>query len=86
MASGAEPAAAGGAGRTPSSRRRSALSAVFVLVAVVAFGWALAGQWSQVADRLADQRPLVLAGSLVLALVGALALLADLIVRSRSEV
>jgi glycosyltransferase 2 family protein len=46
------------------------LSAVFLLLVVVAFGWALAGQWSQVADRLADQRPVVLAGSLVLALAG----------------
>jgi glycosyltransferase 2 family protein len=66
----AEPAATGVAGRTPSSWRRSVLSAAFLLLAVAAFGWALAGQWSQVGDRLADQRPLVLAGSLVLALVG----------------
>lgn len=70
MVPGADLAAAGETGRTPSSWRRSALSAVFVLVAVAAFAGALAGQWSQVADRLADQRPLVLAGSLVLALVG----------------
>lgn len=70
MAAGAEPAPTGGAGRTPGDRRRAALSAAFLVLAVAAFGWALAGQWSQVADRLADQRPLVLAGSLLLALVG----------------
>lgn len=46
------------------------LSAVFLLLVVAAFGWALAGQWSEVGDRLADQRPVVLAGSLCLALAG----------------
>ena len=70
MASGAGPAATGQAGRTPGDRRRAALSAAFLVLVVAVFGWALAGQWSQVADRLADQRPLVLAGSLLVALAG----------------
>ena len=58
------------AGRPPRSWRRTALSAAFLTVAVAAFAWSLAGQWSQVADRLADQDPLVLLGSLSLALAG----------------
>lgn len=37
---------------------------------VLAFGWALSGLWSEIVDRLGDQDPLVLLGSLGLALVG----------------
>jgi len=67
----AEPVGPGGpVGRTRGSWRRSALSLTFLVLAVGAFGWALAGQWSQVVDRLADQEPAVLVGSLGLALVG----------------
>jgi hypothetical protein len=67
----AEPVGPGGpAGQTQGSWRRSALSLTFLVLAVGAFGWALAGQWSQVVDSLADQEPAVLAGSLGLALVG----------------
>ena len=57
-------------GPARGSWRRSALSLTFLVLAVAAFGWALAGQWSQVVDRLADQEPVVLLGSLGLALVG----------------
>lgn len=67
----AEPVGPGGpVGGTRGSWRRSALSLTFLVLAVGAFGWALAGQWSQVVDRLADQEPAVLVGSLGLALVG----------------
>jgi hypothetical protein len=37
---------------------------------VVAFGWALAGQWSDIVEALTDQSPLVLLGALGLALAG----------------
>ena len=50
--------------------RRSALSLTFLVLAVAAFAVALAGQWSEVVQRLADQEPVVLVGSLGLALVG----------------
>ena len=53
-----------------TSWRRSLVSALFVVVAVAALVVALAGQWSEVADRLGEQRPLVLLGSLALALAG----------------
>ena len=65
-----EAARADGTGRARGSWRRSALSLTFLVLAVAAFAWALAGQWSEVVDRLADQEPLVLLGSLGLALVG----------------
>ncbi|HTE74906.1 MAG TPA: hypothetical protein VK640_17150, partial [Actinomycetes bacterium] len=70
----AEPAGPGRpdgpVGPTRGTWRRSALSLTFLVLAVAAFAWALAGQWSQVVDRLADQEPVVLVGSLGLALVG----------------
>ena len=57
----------------PSARtswRRPLVSAVFVVLVVAAFGWSLAGQWSEVGDQLGRQRPLVLVGALAMALVG----------------
>jgi uncharacterized membrane protein YbhN (UPF0104 family) len=70
----AEPAGLGRpdgpVGPTRGTWRRSALSLTFLVLAVAAFAWALAGQWSEVVDRLADQEPVVLVGSLGLALVG----------------
>lgn len=63
--------AAGGEGAPArTSWRRASLSALFLVVAVAAFGWALAGRWAEVVDRLGGQRPSVLAGALTLALVG----------------
>ena len=56
--------------RRRSSWRRSAVSGVLVVVMVAAFGWALQGKWSQIADRLRDQNPGVVVGALVVALVG----------------
>jgi hypothetical protein len=53
-----------------TSWRRTAVSAVLVVAMVAAFGWALSGKWSQIADRLRDQNPWAVAGALVLALVG----------------
>lgn len=53
-----------------TSWRRALVSALLVVVVVVAFGWALSGRWSQIVDRLGDQNPLVLLGSLALALAG----------------
>lgn len=53
-----------------TSWRRALVSGLLVAAMVVAFAWALAGRWSEIVDRLADQRPAVLAGSLLLALVG----------------
>ena len=50
--------------------RRALVSALFLVVAVAAFGVALAGQWSETVDRLGDQRPDALIGSLGLALAG----------------
>jgi uncharacterized membrane protein YbhN (UPF0104 family) len=58
------------AGQRRTSWRRALLSAVLVGAMVAAFAWALAGQWSQVVDALTGQRPLVLLGSLLLALAG----------------
>jgi hypothetical protein len=58
-----------GAGRRPSWRR-ALVSALLVVAMVVAFGWALAGQWSEIADALTDQQPVVLLGSLGLAVSG----------------
>ena len=46
------------------------MSALFVAAVVVAFGWALAGQWSEVADQLGRQRPAVLGGALLMAVAG----------------
>ncbi|MGH8938505.1 MAG: hypothetical protein ACRDV2_04065, partial [Actinomycetes bacterium] len=53
-----------------TSGRRVLLSGLLVVAMVVAFGWALAGQWSEIVDQLGEQRPAVLAGSLALALAG----------------
>ena len=52
------------------SWRRALVSALLVAVMVAAFAWALAGRWSEIVDRLGDQRPLVLLASLALALAG----------------
>ncbi|MCY7372743.1 MAG: flippase-like domain-containing protein [Spirochaetaceae bacterium] len=46
------------------------MSALLVVVMVVAFGWALSGLWAEIVDRLGDQDPEVLLGSLALALAG----------------
>ena len=53
-----------------TSWRRTLVSGLLLLLVVVAFGWALAGQWSEVVDALRDQSPWVLLGALVLALLG----------------
>ena len=53
-----------------SSRRRAGVSAGLVVLLVGAFAWALAGRWAEIVDRLADQRPEILLGSLSLALAG----------------
>jgi uncharacterized membrane protein YbhN (UPF0104 family) len=53
-----------------TSHRRALLSGLLVLAMVLAFGWALAGQWPDIVDALTEQRPEVLAGSLALALAG----------------
>ena len=53
-----------------TSWRRPLVSAVFVVLVVAAFGWSLAGQWSEVGDQLGRQRPVVLVGALAMALVG----------------
>jgi uncharacterized membrane protein YbhN (UPF0104 family) len=50
--------------------RRAAVSGALLAAMVLAFGWALAGRWSEIVDRLGDQRPAVLLGSLALALAG----------------
>lgn len=53
-----------------TSWRRALVSGLLVVAMVVAFGWALAGRWDEIVDRLADQRPAVLIGALGLALAG----------------
>lgn len=53
-----------------ASWRRPALSGLLVVAMVAAFALALGGHWDETADRLREQRPLVLAGSLLLALTG----------------
>lgn len=53
-----------------SSWRRPVVSGLLVVAMVVAFGFALAGRWSRILDELGAQHPLVLLGSLALALVG----------------
>lgn len=55
-------------GRT--SWRRSVVSALLGVVMVGAFGWALAGQWTEIVEALTDQRLDVLLGALALALAG----------------
>lgn len=53
-----------------TSWRRALVSGLLVVAMVVAFGWALAGRWDEIVDRLADQQPAVLLGALGLALAG----------------
>lgn len=53
-----------------ASRRRAMVSAVFVVLVLAAFAWALAGQWSEVGERLTEQQPAVLLASLLSALAG----------------
>lgn len=53
-----------------TSWRRALVSALLVAAMVGAFAWALAGRWSEIVDRLGDQRPLVLLAALALALAG----------------
>ena len=52
-----------------TSWRRALVSGLLLLLVVVAFGWALAGQWSDVVDALRDQSPWVLLGALGLCLL-----------------
>lgn len=52
------------------SRWRPVVSVLLVVVVVAAFGWVLAGRWSEIVDQLGRQRPVVLLGSLALALAG----------------
>jgi uncharacterized membrane protein YbhN (UPF0104 family) len=53
-----------------TSWRRALVSGVLVAVLVVAFGWALSGQWSEIVEAVRDQDPWVLLGSLGLAVAG----------------
>lgn len=53
-----------------SSRRRAGVSAGLVVLLVGAFVVALGGRWAEIVDRLGDQRPEILLGSLALALAG----------------
>lgn len=53
-----------------TSWRRALVSGLLVAAMVVAFGWALAGRWGEIVDRLADQRAVVVVGALGLALAG----------------
>ena len=46
------------------------VSGLLLVAMVVAFGWALSGRWSEIVDRLGDQDPFVLLGSLALAVAG----------------
>lgn len=46
------------------------MSGLLLVAMVVAFGWALSGRWSEIVDRIGDQDPWVLLGSLALALAG----------------
>ena len=53
----------------PPSTRRRALSALLLLILVVAFGFALAGRWDEVVRRVADQDAGVLLGAFALAVL-----------------
>jgi uncharacterized membrane protein YbhN (UPF0104 family) len=53
-----------------TSWRRTVVSAVLLLVVVAAFGWALAGKWSEIVEALRHQHPAVVLGALALALLG----------------
>lgn len=53
-----------------TSWRRALVSGLLVAAMVVAFGWALAGRWGEIVDRLADQRAAVVVAALALALAG----------------
>ena len=63
-ADGAEVAVAAG------GRRRTAVSVLALALVLVAFGWSLAGRWSEVAEQLGSQRPGVLVAALVTSLAG----------------
>ncbi len=65
---GSDDAVEGTTRRT--SWRRALVSGVLVAVLVVAFGWALSGQWSEIVEAVRDQDPWVLLGSLGLAVAG----------------
>lgn len=53
-----------------ASWRRPLISGLLVVAMVAAFGWALAGRWSEIVDRLGHQHPVVVLGALALALAG----------------
>jgi uncharacterized membrane protein YbhN (UPF0104 family) len=50
--------------------RRALVSGLLVALMVVAFGWALAGKWSEIIAHLRDQNPFVVLASLLVALLG----------------
>jgi uncharacterized membrane protein YbhN (UPF0104 family) len=52
------------------SGRRTAVSAVLVVVVVAAFGWALHGQWDDIVEQLKRQHPAVVVLALLVALAG----------------
>jgi uncharacterized membrane protein YbhN (UPF0104 family) len=56
--------------RRRTSWRRTLVSGVLVVAMVVAFGWALRGQWDDIADSLRRQHWYVVTGALGLALAG----------------
>ena len=72
MAGSAGPSATGMAEDLPShgSWRRAAVSAAFVVLAVLAFARALAGRWTEIARQLAAQEPVVLVVALATAVCG----------------
>lgn len=53
-----------------TSVHRALVSGLLVVVMVVAFGWALAGKWTEIVENLRDQNPAVVLTALLVALVG----------------
>jgi hypothetical protein len=51
-------------------RRRALVSALALVVVLIAFGWSLAGRWSEVGEQLGSQHPGVLVAALLTSLAG----------------
>lgn len=65
---GSGPVADDGHTSRRTSWRRTLVSGIALVVVVAAFGWALAGRWSEIVDHVRDQHPAVVLGALVLTL------------------